>query len=175
MMKLLQVCLLGSCALLTTTTFAEKHTLSLGYAQTDVQDVMDLDGVSLQYRYENESPLGFVSTLSYQTGEENWEDDDESYGKLEAKHLTILGGPAYRFNNFISAYAVGGLAHTKIEDRNMSPGYSESYELTETNFAYGAGVIINPTEQLAINIGYEGTKVDSVKLDGFNISAGYRF
>ena len=70
MMKLLQVCLLGSCALLTTTTFAEKHTLSLGYAQTDVQDVMDLDGVSLQYRYENESPLGFVSTLSYQTGEE---------------------------------------------------------------------------------------------------------
>ena len=173
-MKLLQVCLLGSCALLTTTTFAEKHTLSLGYAQTDVQDVMDLDGVSLQYRYENESPLGFVSTLSYQTGEENWEDFDYSE-KLEAKHFTLLAGPAYRVNNFISAYAVAGLAHTKIENSYVDYDYSESTELTETNFAYGAGVIINPTEQLAINIGYEGTKVDSVKLDGFNISAGYRF
>lgn len=173
-MKFLQFCLLGTCALLTTATFAEKHTLSLGYAQSEAEDIVDLDGVALQYRYENASPLSFVATMAYQTGKESWEDFDYSE-KLDVKHFTLLAGPAYRFNNMFSAYAAAGIANSKIENTYNEPGYSENYDVTETNFAYGLGVIVNPTEQFAINIGYEAAEVDSVKVDGFNISAGYRF
>lgn len=173
-MKFLQVCLLSASAVLTTTTFAAQQTLSLGYAQTDVDNLLDLDGVSLQYRYETTSPISFISTLSYQSGSQNW--SGFRYNEdLEVDHISLLAGPAYRFNNVISAYAVAGLAHSKIEDTYSEPGYYENYETTETNFTYGAGVIINPTEKLAVNLGYEATEVDSVKLDGFNISVGYRF
>ena len=173
-MKFLQVCLLGASAILTTTTFAAQQTLSLGYAQTDVDGIFDLDGVSAQYRYETASPISFLATFSFQNGEKKWEGFNYSE-KLEADHLSLLAGPAYRFNNMISVYAVAGLAHTKIEDSLAVPGYYETSESSETNFAYGAGVIFNPTAKLAFNLGYGATKVDSVKLDGFNISVGYRF
>lgn len=44
---------------------------------------------------------------------------------------------------------------------------------------YGAGVQINPIENVAIDIGYEGSSIDdgnkSHTINGFNIAVGYRF
>ena len=53
---------------------------------------------------------------------------------------------------------------------------SESYK--STSFAYGAGIIINPLENLTVNVGYEGTTADlddNYSINGFNIGVGYRF
>ncbi|WP_435526336.1 Ail/Lom family outer membrane beta-barrel protein [Escherichia coli] len=47
-----------------------------------------------------------------------------------------------------------------------------------TSFAYAAGVMINPTSNITINVGYEGTRAklgDNYSMNGFNIGVGYRF
>ncbi|WP_312132244.1 Ail/Lom family outer membrane beta-barrel protein, partial [Leclercia sp.] len=47
-----------------------------------------------------------------------------------------------------------------------------------TSFAYGAGVQFNPTPELAIHVGYEGTTADlgdDYEIDGWNVGVGYRF
>lgn len=50
---------------------------------------------------------------------------------------------------------------------------------SRTSFMYGAGVQINPIENVAIDIGYEGSSIDdgnkSHTINGFNIAVGYRF
>ena len=54
----------------------------------------------------------------------------------------------------------------------------ESESRHSTSIAYGAGVIINPIENLTENGGYEGTTADiedKYQINGFNIGVGYRF
>ncbi|MDY6461988.1 Ail/Lom family outer membrane beta-barrel protein [Acinetobacter faecalis] len=46
---------------------------------------------------------------------------------------------------------------------------------SETGFAYGVGLTVNPIQNIAINVGYEGTNVDSTRFNGFNVGVGYRF
>lgn len=174
-MKLLQLCMLGSMAVFTTHTFAKQHTVSLGYAQTDIENNFDLKGMNAQYRYETTSPVSFLASVSYQTGDDQWHEAPDEQYSINAKHLTLLAGPAYRFNDVVSAYVVAGYALSEVESSYEYPGYSEQFDLSETNFAYGAGIIINPTEYLSVNLGYEATEVDSAKLSGFNIGLGYRF
>ncbi|KAB8306336.1 Ail/Lom family protein, partial [Erwinia endophytica] len=53
------------------------------------------------------------------------------------------------------------------------------YNGKKTSFMYGAGVQINPTENWAVDVGYEGSSFDDNEkrrsLNGFNIGVGYRF
>ena len=91
-------------------------------------------------------------------------------------------GPAYRFNNSVSVYLTTGISQIKIKGKdfvigNNDPEYSRD---SKTEIAYGAGFLINPTENLSLNIGYEGTSwkhadEKRLKLDGWNASFGYRF
>ena len=173
-MKFLQLCLLGSMAVFSAQTFAQQHTVSLGYAQSEIEDNFDINGINVQYRYETASPVSVLASMSYQTGDEKFSYADESI-KTDVKHFSLLAGPAYRFNALFSAYALAGFAHTKAESTYKDNFYSESIDLKETNFAYGAGVIVTPTPQLSLNVGYEGTEVDSAKFNGFNVGVGYRF
>lgn len=172
-MKFLQFCLLGSIAF-SANAFAQQHTVSLGYAQTDVEDILDLKGVNVQYRYETSSPVSLLASMSYQTGDENW-NDQYSRENLDVKHFSLLAGPAYRFNPLVSAYAVVGIAYSTVDSEYSEIGYSENYDFSESNLAYGVGVIVTPTDKLSLNIGYEGTEVESAKLNGFNMGVGYRF
>ena len=99
---------------------------------------------------------------------------------VKAKYYSLLAGPAYRINDNVSLYALGGVARTKIDtDGIMHAGirYLSSSEKS-TAFAYGVGVIINPAETLSVNIGYERTQYDikgDRSINGFNIGVGYRF
>ena len=159
---------------------AAQHTVSVGYAQTKAEDFKDLKGVNAQYRFENESPVGVVVSASYVSG-----DDKSNYGfgeeKAEVKSFSLLAGPAYRFNEYVSAYALAGFANVKSDysDHEFDGSYSYSSSLTKTEFAYGAGVAVNPAQNVSVHVGYEGTKVkfegESAKLNGFNIGVGYRF
>ncbi|MGG7117208.1 Ail/Lom family outer membrane beta-barrel protein, partial [Klebsiella aerogenes] len=103
---------------------------------------------------------------------------------VDVKYYSLLVGPAYRINNYVSLYALGGAAYVKatgstkwINAGDVTANYEDISEKS-ASFAYGAGVIINPVENLSVNIGYEGTQADlagSYSINGFNVGIGYRF
>lgn len=180
-------CLLSSCAIISANAIADNHTVSLGYAQSKVQDFNYIRGVNVQYRYEWDSPVSVIGSFTYMKGDENYSDRTDFHGdisgydgKTDVKYYSLLAGPAYRINDYVSLYALAGFAHTKVEDKTTYlTQYSEKYSSNKTSFAYGAGVAINPVENIAVNIGYEGSRIkgaeDSVSVNGFNVSVGYRF
>ena len=184
--KITALALLCSGLLLSNSVLADNHTLSVGYAQSKVEDFKNIRGVNLQYRYEWNSPVSIIGSFSYMKGDDSYSERVEAFddisgynGKTDVKYYSLLAGPAYRINDYFSLYALVGMAHTKAEDKvTYLTQYSEEFSASKTSFAYGAGVVINPTDYLSVNIGYEGTRVkfnDNVAVNGFNIGLGYRF
>ena len=166
---------------------ADEHSVSVGYAQSKVQDFKNIRGVNLQYRYEWNSPVSVMGSFTYMKG-----DDDQNYylssdyinNHVEAKYYSLLVGPAFRINEYVSLYALGGVARTKADGHTVWHNGGDNYVGRETisakstSFAYGAGVIFNPTENLSFNVGYEGTQADiegDRDINGFNVGVGYRF
>lgn len=171
---------------------ADNQTVSLGYAQSKVQDYKNIRGVNLQYRYEWDSPISVVGSFSYMTGDKTWSEYDEAndyyHQKTDVKSYSLLAGPAYRFNDMVSVYGLVGVSHIKAKadyswvnsvGGDLPSGHAEGSEsVKSTSLAYGVGVIVNPTENFAVNVGYEGTRADldgHTSLNGFNVGVGYRF
>ncbi|MXP49498.1 Ail/Lom family protein [Pantoea sp. Eser] len=165
---------------------AGNHTVSVGYAQSKVEDFKNIRGVNVQYRYEWESPLSVIGSFSYMKGDDNYSERNDYFdeiggynSKTGVKYYSLMAGPAYQINDYVSFYGLVGLAHTKVEDKTTYlTQYSEEYNESKTSFAYSAGVVINPTSALSISVGYEGTEVkynNDVAINGFNIGVGYRF
>ncbi|AKJ43491.1 Ail/Lom family outer membrane beta-barrel protein [Pragia fontium] len=170
---------------------AGEHTVTLGYAQSKVQDFDDINGVNVKYRYEWDSPLSIISSFTYMKG-----DKDMSYRayrdiiktKAEVKYYSISAGPAYRFNDFVSIYGLMGVNVNDVDYSSKwynadSSSYSYSGTLhssqTKSTLMYGAGLQINPVTNLAIDVGYEGSRMDvdgkNYSINGFNVGLGYRF
>ncbi|MDJ0038471.1 putative virulence related protein PagC [Pantoea allii] len=163
------------------------QTLSVGYAQSKVEDFKNMPGVNLQYRYEWDSP---VSVLASFTTLENSEDSNRSFFSLNtsdhvsAEYYSLLAGPAYRLNNMVSLYALAGFSHTAMRrhyngyDNQGMPQHIDFSDSTNA-FAYGAGIIINPVDYLSVTLGYEGSRTrvedEPRAVNGMNIGVGYRF
>lgn len=184
--KISAVALLCTGLLTSTGALADNHTVSMGYAQSKVEDFKDIRGVNVQYRYEWDSPLSIIGSFSYMKGDDTYSESNdgglttEYNGKVDVKYYSLMAGPGYRINDYISLYALAGMAHTKLKDTTTwSTQYSESVSESKTSFAYGAGVIVNPTDSLSVSVGYEGTRVkyndDKAAINGFNVGIGYRF
>lgn len=165
---------------------ADNHSFSVGYAQSKIQDFKNIRGVNLQYRYEWDSPASIMGSFSWMKGDGNQE--YHSYGdsiknQVDAKYYSLLTGPVWRINDYMSLYAAGGVAHVKADGKTAwtnVDGYfaRENISKKSTSFAYAAGVMINPTSNITINAGYEGTRAklgDNYSINGFNIGVGYRF
>lgn len=165
-----------------------QHTVSIGYAQSKIEDFnKDLKGVNVQYRYEFEqSPLSVLGSFTYMSVDDNDNEEFENYSSkfdVDVKYYSFLVGPAYRFNEYVSIYGNIGFAHAKADTKEDFVHYGiqeyDSDNATSNSFAYGAGVIINPIENISISAGYEGTRMkfydDSISVNGFNITLGYRF
>ncbi|HAT6804011.1 TPA: Ail/Lom family outer membrane beta-barrel protein [Citrobacter freundii] len=167
--------------------FADNYTVSAGYAQSKVQDFKDIRGVNLQYRYEFNNPLSVLASFTYMKG-----DDEQNYllagdsvnNHIDAKYYSLLAGPAYRINDYVSLYALGGVAHVKATGNtrwiNVTDDYVNHEGISEksTSFAYGFGVTFNPIDCLSVNVGYEGTRANldgNRSVNGFNVGMGYRF
>ena len=163
MMKALKLGLLFT-ALVSAPAFAQS-TFSLGYSFSKVEDV-NLKGFNAQYRYEWNSPMSIVVSASRLSGDEKYSD-----GAVDVKYTSLLAGPAYRFNDFVSVYGLTGFTKATAEENDV--GYH--YKDTKTAFAYGVGVQVNLTQNLAAHVGYEGSKIVEAKANGFNIGVGYRF
>ncbi|EPL1175486.1 Ail/Lom family outer membrane beta-barrel protein [Morganella morganii] len=172
---------------------ANTQTFSVGYAQSKVQDFKHIRGINAQYRYEwNSSPLSVIGSFTYMKGDDSnsYYDEEGDYYKNHAdvKYYSLLAGPAYRVNDYFSFYGLIGVAHTKADGGYEWLNSVGSHELDghesgnlsgkSTNFAFAAGVQINPTANLSVNVGYEGSNADIYgkhKIDGFNVGFGYRF
>lgn len=172
--------------LTSTCALADNHTVSMGYAQSKVENFKDIRGINVQYRYEWDSPLSIIGSFSYMKGDDTYSESNdggitnEYTGKVDGKYYSLLAGPGYRINDYVSLYALAGLAHTKVEDTTTwITQHSESTSESKTSFAYGAGVIVNPVDYLSVSIGYEGARVkyseNKQAINGFNVSIGYRF
>lgn len=176
-MKLL-IGLFVTSAFLGNVALADNHTVSIGYAQSKLQDFKNIRGVNLQYRFEWDSPVSVVGSFSYMSGK-NSLTTEVSEKKRNAKTYSFLVGPAYRFNEYVSLYGLLGLNHTKNDYNSKTYDYVVESTASSTNFAYGAGVIINPTENTSINVGYEGSRASefdkNYSINGFTIGVGYRF
>lgn len=177
-------CVLSSCVMLSSGAVANvnNHSVSIGYSQGKVQDFKNIRGVNVQYRYEWDSPLGVIGSLTYMKGDESYSlgAGNNSYnGKIDMKYYSVLAGPSYRLNDYFSFYALAGLAHTSVEAEVMMPTfYTGTIKESKNSLAYGVGVSINPSDNLSVNLGYEGTSVkyiDNVSINGFNVGIGYHF
>lgn len=165
---------------------AEKNTVSFGYAQSKVESFKNIKGVNAQYRYEFSSPISILSSFTYLSGSryESFHDVDVSeHTKTKMKAYSIQIGPAYRFTKMASAYTTIGINHAKVKNTSevkVAHQYEKGQNSeSSTSFAYGAGIIINPLENISANIGYEGTRIKlddkHYDINGFNIGVGYRF
>ncbi|HAT1685255.1 TPA: Ail/Lom family outer membrane beta-barrel protein [Klebsiella oxytoca] len=158
-----------------------QSTASIGYAYSHIKDFGNLNGVNLSYRYEFTPEWGVIGSFSWVKGSNT---DDFNYkSKVDANMYSLLVGPTYRMNDYVSFYAQAGaaFAHVKANDW-YDDGSSDSYSGHNTGFAYGAGVQFNPVENVAVTVGYEGSSFSNKKNinssfspNGFNIGVGYRF
>ncbi len=167
---------------------ADSQTISLGYAQSKVQDFKNIRGVNVKYRYEWDSPVSLISSLTYMSGKQN-DSADYSGGGSESNHAklkyySLSVGPAYRINAYVSIYGLVGIDYNKAdysyyESNGAGSQWEDSGNIKKASLMYGAGVQINPIENVAIDIGYEGSRFNdgyqNMSINGFNIGVGYRF
>lgn len=180
-------------------SMAADQTVSIGYAQTKATDVKTLKGVNLQYKYETEAlPVGIVVSSSYMTSKEtdhyseSWNDGDDNVADYKdqgkVKYFSLLAGPSYEFNEYVSVYGLLGFSKVKYDVNESGvlfvngaevDSFNENDKKSKTAFAYGLGVAINPVENISVNIGYEGTRSkyydQKMNFNGFNIGVGYKF
>lgn len=170
---------------------ADNQTVTLGYAQSKVQDFKDIKGVNLKYRYEWDSSYSLITSFTYMSGKQDSSylaDKDIMNAHSKLTYYSLSVGPAYRFNDFISLYGLIGVNYSKGESRTHwnnyeSGSYRDMGDFTYTgkkaSLMYGVGLQINPASNWAVDVGYEGSSfnddVYTRSINGFNIGVGYRF
>ncbi|AUU83311.1 MULTISPECIES: Ail/Lom family outer membrane beta-barrel protein [Leclercia] len=179
--------ILLAASLTSSLAFANHHTFSLGYAHSDVKDFDNLNGVNVQYRYEFDSPIGLLGSFTWMkthTKQDYLATRDIVHNDIDVNYYSLLAGPAYRINDYVSLYALGGTAWVKASGntRWVNYGHNEVHHdgISErsASFAWGVGMVMNPVDNLSINLGYEGTKASmdrDYSINGFNVGMGYRF
>ncbi|PIJ48680.1 outer membrane protein OmpX [Erwinia sp. OLTSP20] len=147
-----------------------KSTVSLGYAQGDMQGIVNkANGFNLKYRWEDENnPLGWIGSFTYTT--KNYNDNGFN---LKGQYYGFTGGPAYRINDWASIYGVIGLGYGKFNQNGTNE--RDVYSLSDVGFSYGAGLQFNPIENVAIDTGYEQSRIRSVDIGTWIVGVGYSF
>ncbi|MEX0445966.1 Ail/Lom family outer membrane beta-barrel protein [Xenorhabdus sp. SGI246] len=210
---------------------ADTHTIAAGYARgkiTKPADRINLNGFNIHYRYEWDSPVSIIGQFTYMQGRggrsfsfynpKSVPKYLEAKNSYRAKYFSLMAGPAYRINDYLSIYGLLGISHVTyhinapfgVSDNinNINPttglggtwlgntpaGWAEhidnkhntKFSLRTNNIAYGAGIEINPVQNITLYLAYEGTLskfTDTVPygegtnnyINGFNVGIGYRF
>ncbi|MEH2920332.1 outer membrane protein OmpX [Samsonia erythrinae] len=150
--------------------FAGQSTVSAGYAQGDAQGVKNkVKGFNLKYRYEQDNnPLGVIGSFTYLDKSGS---DDGFYSK--GQYMGFTAGPAFRLNDWASLYGVVGFSHGKLTNNNSNGLDNKSND--DYGFTYGAGVQFNPIQDIAVDVGYEQSRIRSVDVGTWAVGVGYRF
>ncbi|AFJ47677.1 outer membrane protein OmpX [Shimwellia blattae] len=155
-------------AVSTGTAFAGTATVTGGYAQSDMQGKANkASGFNLKYRYEfdDSNPLGVIASFTYT--EKNRSGD----GYHKDQYYGITAGPVYRLTDWASIYGVVGVGAGRFQRTEGSHNGSTS----DAGFSYGAGLQFNPWEMVALDVGYEQSRIRSVDVGTWIVGAGYRF
>lgn len=152
------------------------HTVSVGYAQTDAKILgtsNQMPGFNVKYHWEDpDTGVGVIGSYAYT--QKNLSSDSAN-GKLT--YYSVTAGPSYRFSDYVNVYALLGVAYGKIEAEDA---YVSAWE-SKTAFAYGAGVQINPIENVAFDFSYVYTQFSNeygggdVDAGTIMLGVGYRF
>ena len=151
------------------TAVAATSTVTGGYAQSDMQGVMNkTNGFNLKYRYEQDnSPLGVIGSFTYTE-----KDRTDSFGDYnKTQYYGITAGPAYRLNDWASIYGVVGVGYGKFQDNS----YPNKSDMSDYGFSYGAGLQFNPIENVALDFSYEQSRIRNVDVGTLIAGVGYRF
>lgn len=159
-------------ALSTGSAVAGMATVSGGYAQSDMQGVVNkANGFNVKYRYEfDNNPLGVISSFTYTE-----KDRDTAYGYLKGQYYGLTAGPAFRLNDWASVYAVAGIGYGKWQIQNASLSRAGDHDTSDVGFSYGAGLQFNPMENVALDFSYEQSRIRSVDVGTWIAGVGYRF
>ncbi|MFS2223388.1 outer membrane protein OmpX [Pantoea sp. B65] len=146
-----------------------QSTVTGGYAQSDAQGVANkANGFNLKYRYENGSdPLGWIGSFTYTEKDRT---TDGYYNK--GQYYGVTAGPAYRLNDWASIYGVVGVGYGKV---NVNGANRDKYDGSDYGFSYGAGLQFNPIQNVALDVGYEQSRIRSVDVGTWIVGAGYSF
>ncbi|MFI8417149.1 Ail/Lom family outer membrane beta-barrel protein [Serratia sp. NPDC078593] len=172
--------LAASCCM--ATAQAESHTVILDYAHTQLNNFNDLDGVNIKYRYEWGSSISVVNSFTALHGDNNNARGD----KTEIQYYSYTVGPAYYVSRYLVLYGLVGLSHSNVKnsaawvaDHSSGAAGGSRGESSGSHFAYGAGMLFTPTENLMVDVGYEGSKIDiggkERDVNAFTVGVGYRF
>ncbi|ABX88011.1 Ail/Lom family outer membrane beta-barrel protein [Yersinia pestis] len=151
------------------------NTVSFGYAQStlkiDGEKIgKDNKGFNLKYRHELDSVLGIVASFTHT--KQNYGMPGDSDGKRKVEYYSLMVGPSWRFNEFVSAYALIGA--TQGKSTHTKPRMV-SNTVSKTSMGYGAGLQFNPVKHVAIDTAYEYAKIEDVKIGTWIVGGGYRF
>ena len=136
------------------TAVAATSTVTGGYAQSDMQGVMNkTNGFNLKYRYEQDNnPLGVIGSFTY----------------------TEKDRTAYRLNDWASIYGVVGVGYGKFQ-QTENQGLNRTASNSDYGFSYGAGMQFNPIENVALDFSYEQSRIRNVDVGTWIAGVGYRF
>ena len=148
-------------------TASAASTVTGGYAQSDMQGKANkAGGFNLKYRYENDTPLGYIGSFTYT---EKNRSEDGVYDK--AQYYGITAGPAFRINDWASIYGVVGVGYGKA----LATAYPDKDSSSDYGFSYGAGLQFNPIENVALDVSYEQSRIRNVDVGTWIAGVGYRF
>lgn len=186
-MKNITVAILLAVGISSGSALADSQTFSLGFAQSKVKDFKSIRGFNVQYRYEIDAPISLLTSFTWMKRDNSsigYLSQDLISRQLDVNYFSLMTGPAYRINDYISLYTLGGASRTKTNGSytwvNAGDNYTEtgSLDSKSTNFTWGAGIIINPVPSLSFTAGYESSKAKlsgDRSINGFNVGLGYRF
>ncbi len=147
-----------------------QSTVTGAYAQSDFQGKLNkANGFNLKYRYEDGSnPLGWIASFTYTEKDRSTGNDYQ-----KGQYYGFTGGPAYRLNDWASVYGVVGIGYGKFQLNNQTT-YQKA-DTSDVGFSYGAGLQFNPIENVAIDVGYEQSRIRSVDVGTWITGVGYSF
>ncbi|MCW7762646.1 Ail/Lom family outer membrane beta-barrel protein [Photorhabdus luminescens] len=155
---------------------AAEHTISGGYAQSHAKfkdhKIDDHPkGLNLKYRYELDNNWGVISSFTYTYLGYEFYNSGRKVGKVDIDYYSLMAGPTYRFNEYVSAYGMVGAAHGRI--KSTVPQFSG--RKSETSIGYGVGLQFNPVPNWTIDTSYEYSKLNDFKVGTWVVGVGYRF
>ncbi|MCW7546564.1 outer membrane beta-barrel protein [Photorhabdus sp. APURE] len=162
---------------------AAEHTISGGYAQSHAKFGDDKaddhpKGLNLKYRYELDNNWGVISSLTYTYLGYDHYLGGRKIAESSLDYVSLMAGPTYRFNEYVSVYSLVGAAHGKVKVSDFVG--SESFSHSKTSIGYGLGLQFNPVPNWTIDTSYEYAKFDDARLGDLKVGTwvvgvGYRF
>ncbi|WP_445493414.1 Ail/Lom family outer membrane beta-barrel protein [Photorhabdus sp. SF281] len=155
-----------------------ESTISGGYAQSHAKfngEKTDDNpkGFNLKYRYELDNNLGVISSLTYTYLGYDYYRGGRKVAESDMDYFSLMAGPTYRFNEYVSVYGMVGAAHGKVKNSDYVDSISGSK--SKTSVSYGLGLQFDPMPNWTIDTSYEYSKLDELKIGTWVVGVGYRF